>query len=84
MAEPPNKKRYRNYERTFCDKWLHMDEFKSWVSKVEGEPTRAFCRKCKSYMMATSGGLKTLMVCHFVYFHIYLFDATFPRLCSFV
>lgn len=33
-------------KRKFRDEYLQRDEFKDWLSKVDGDPTKAHCNVC--------------------------------------
>ncbi|XP_042884051.1 uncharacterized protein LOC122260719 isoform X1 [Penaeus japonicus] len=40
-------------KRKIRDEWLQNKEFQPWLSKVDGEPTKAFCNKCQKIFAAS-------------------------------
>ena len=60
MSEPPRKRKFA--ERKVRDDWLEIDIFKPWISRVEGDDTKVFCKTCKKMLKAGISGLKRHVV----------------------
>ncbi|XP_067123238.1 zinc finger protein 862-like [Centruroides vittatus] len=42
-----SEKKGKNYPQNFCDKWLQMGEFKTWLRRSTVYPNKAFCAVCQ-------------------------------------
>lgn len=44
------------------DEWLEKEEFKDWLAKVDGDPTKARCTKCQKTFAGDITTVKRHMV----------------------
>lgn len=56
-------------KRKLRDEWLMKEEFRPWLSKVDGEPTKAYCNKCQKTFSSGLTAIKRHMV-RFYYFNL--------------